>query len=270
MPLPMSNQTEAVMAHTLYKLTFGNGKEYIGQTVRKLKTRITQHAASARRGSPLPVHCAWRKYGAPTVAVMGEYDSPEELHAAEIAAILKCGTLSPGGYNVAFGGETSPALNPDVARKISESTIGRPSYITPERRKDISNEMWRSDDYRAAVSDGLAKKWADPEHRQKMSAAQKDGWAKKKANGWIAGPNDKLKGRKFSDETRAKMSASAKARKRGVVSDETRAKLSANAKAAWQDPKITKARLEAMRSDEARSKMSEGSLSMHENRKGLA
>jgi nitroreductase len=203
---------EAVMAHILYKLTFENGKAYIGQTVRKLETRMTQHAASARRGSDLPVHCAWRKYGYPTVAVMGEYDSPEELHSAEIEAIISNGTLSPDGYNIAFGGETSPAKNPDVARKISEATMGRPSYITAERRKAMMDERWQSEDYRAAQSEALTAKWADPEYRARMSAMHKARWEAKKADGWVPTPNEKLKGRIFSDDARAKMSASAKAR----------------------------------------------------------
>jgi hypothetical protein len=258
---------ETVMAQILYKLTFGSGKAYIGQTVRKLETRMAQHRTAAKRGSLLPVHCAWRKYGEPEVAVLGDYESPEALHIAEIEAIAENGTLSPGGYNVSFGGETSPAKNPDVASKISASTMGRPSYISAERRKEIMDERWASEEYRAAQSAVLAAKWDEPGYRERMSIARKAAWAKRKSDGWVSRPNEKLRGRKFSDESKAKMSAAAKARGPRPVTDETRAKLSALAKAAWQDPEITEARLDAMRSEEARAKMSEAAVSMHEKRK---
>src|SRR3990167_5180704 len=115
-----------VRMHTLYMLTFTSGKSYIGQTVRKMKTRLTQHRYSAMHGdSQLPVHCAWRKYGEPKCSVLGNFETHDGLHQAEIDAISECGTLVPNGYNLHFGGTTSPALNPIVAAKIGAKSKGR-------------------------------------------------------------------------------------------------------------------------------------------------
>src|SRR5258707_2123341 len=103
----------------IYRLTFASGKSYIGQTVRALETRMVAHRTQARRGSLLAVHCAWRAHGEPLIEVLGQYDNIEALHAAEITAIQECGTLSPGGYNVSYGGDTAPSTRPEVAAKIS-------------------------------------------------------------------------------------------------------------------------------------------------------
>ena len=111
--------------YIIYKLLFASGKAYIGQTVRTMNTRIAQHKRSVRSGSLLPVHCAWRKYGEPAISLIAEFDTQEELHAAEKAAIIALGTLAPQGYNVAYGGETAPSKNPDVAAKISAKAAGR-------------------------------------------------------------------------------------------------------------------------------------------------
>src|SRR5512137_1465728 len=105
--------------YLLYKLVFASGKAYIGQTARTMSVRLAQHRTSVRNGSLLPVHCAWRKHGKPDITVVAEFNTQDELHAAEKAAIIAVGTLVPNGYNVAYGGETAPSKNPDVAAKIA-------------------------------------------------------------------------------------------------------------------------------------------------------
>jgi hypothetical protein len=238
------------MAKILYKLTFPNGKIYVGQTVRKMNIRLAQHRTAAARGSALPVHCAWRKHGEPSVSILGEYETKDELHAAEIAAIASMNCLSPNGYNLAYGGDTSPAINPEVARKISESNKGKAPSMSAESRKEMISELWRNEEYRAAQTAAQRAKWADPEYKAKMSAKRKAYWERKKAEGWVMSEDHKakLRGRKRSEETRAKMSVSAKLRgPRPEVSEETRAKLSARAKDAWQNEELTARRIEAMR-----------------------
>jgi hypothetical protein len=237
------------MAKILYKLTFPNGKIYVGQTVRKMNIRLAQHRTAAARGSALPVHCAWRKHGEPSVSILGEYETKDELHAAEIAAIASMNCLSPNGYNLAYGGDTSPAINPDVARKISESNKGKAPSMSAENRKQMASGLWQNEEYRAAQVAAQRAKWADPEYKDMMRAKRKATWAKRQAAGWSM-PEEtraKLRGRKRSEETRAKMSAAAKARKRVPASPETRAKLSARTKDAWQNEELTARRIEAMR-----------------------
>lgn len=237
------------MAKILYKLTFPNGKIYVGQTVRKMNIRLAQHRTAAARGSALPVHCAWRKHGEPSVSILGEYETKDELHAAEIAAIASMNCLSPNGYNLAYGGDTSPATNPEVARKISESNKGKAPSMSAESRKEMISACWQDPEYREKVGGALKARWADPEYKAMMSAKRKAYWERRKASGWTMPEETKAKLAKriVSEETRAKMSAAAKARKREPASPETRAKLSERTKAAWRDSGLTARRIEAMR-----------------------
>jgi hypothetical protein len=244
------------VAYLLYKLSFASGKDYIGQTVRSMNIRLAQHRTAANRGSLLAVHCAWRKHGEPSVLIIGEYETPEELHAAEIAAIRDCGTISPGGYNVGLGGETAASSAPLVRAKIAEKARGRKIDNTP-RRKEIARELWQSEDYRTRQSEAQRAAWDDPQKRAERSAVSKAFWAKRKAAGWVM-PEEtkaKLKGQVRSDESRAKMSVSAKNRgPRPAVSEETRRKLSERAKEAWQNPEVTARRVAAIKASAERNK----------------
>lgn len=232
----------------LYKLTFAGGKVYIGQTVRTMDIRLSQHRTAANRGSLLPVHCAWRKHGEPMVSIIGECETPEELHQAEIAAIAEHNCRSPHGYNISTGGDTSPATIPEVAAKIAAKAKGRKIDNT-ERRKEIAAELWQREDYREKMSAMARSKWADPAYRAMMTEKRQQFWAKRKADGW-AMPEEtkaKLRGRKRTDEARAKMSAAQKGKKRGPLSAETRAKIGARTKANWLNPDVADRRIATMR-----------------------
>lgn len=242
------------MDYLLYRLTFSNGKSYIGQTVRGMNIRLAQHRTATNRGSSLAVHCAWRKYGEPSVSIIGEYDSADALHAAEIAAIQNYGTLSPMGYNVGLGGETAASKSPTVAAKISEKAKGRKIDNTP-RRQEIARELWQSDDYREAQSLSQKASWSDREDRRALASARtKAMWVKRKADGWVMPESTKAKLAKkaVSEETRAKMSAAAKRRGAPKLSAEARAKLSQRAKEAWQNPELTERRVASIKAAYAR------------------
>jgi len=226
--------------HTLYKLVFASGKAYIGQTIRAMNVRIAQHRQSARNGSLLPVHCAWRKHGEPVVSVVAEFETQAELHAAEKASIIAVGTLAPNGYNVSYGGDTAPSTNPDVAAKISQKAKGR-KYADTSAWSNASTENWKSDEYRQKVSEGLKAAWTD-ERRAAKSVQAKKVWERRIAEGWKMPESTKQKmaQKVFSEETRAKMSASAKARKREPFSVETRKKISENTTRIWQERRARK------------------------------
>jgi hypothetical protein len=249
--------------HALYLLKFSSGKCYVGQTVRTMNTRLQQHRAAARRGSELPVHCAWRKHGEPEVQVLGEFDTPEQLHRAEIEAIARLGTLSPGGYNVGLGGETSPAVNPDVAQKIAKRAKGR-KHADTSAWSEATRKQWQDSGYREKVLSAVMESFTD-ERRAALSDYSRAMWERRRVDGWTM-PEEvkaKLRGRKFSEESRAKMSASAKgkklseetkakigaassARKYGSYSEERRRKTGDAVKAAWADP-VKRERLMAAR-----------------------
>lgn len=233
--------------HILYKLTFDSGKLYIGQTTRPLKTRMTAHRQAAKRGSSLPVHCAWRVHGEPLIEVIGSYETHDELHAAEVDAIRAMNTISPNGYNVTIGGDTAPSKNPVVAAKIAKKAVGR--LHTEEVKEGLSDALrarWEDPEYRAKVSAGLKAGWT-PERRAAAAARASARVGEKRSEETKA----KLRGPK-SDETRRKMSAAAKGKviseatrqkmsvansaPRGPHSEERKRNLAAASKAAWQDP----------------------------------
>lgn len=237
------------MAFILYRLSFPNGKNYIGQTVRSMTIRVNQHRTAAKRGSPLAVHCAWRKYGEPSVSIVGEYECHEDLHAAEIAAICDGNTLSPNGYNIGFGGETAPSKSPEVRAKISAKAMGRVPNTT-EERKAIARSCWQSDEYRQRQIQAQKDKWKDPAFRAMMAEKGKEAWARRKAAGWVMSEETKAKlsQRVVSEDTRERMREAAKHKPpRPKVSEETRRKLSGRTKEAWRNPEVTERRVAAIK-----------------------
>ncbi len=237
----------------LYQLTFSNGKVYIGQTVRTMNVRIAQHRTAAKRGSNLPVHNAWRKHGEPSVSILLECDCAETLHQAEIDMIRKCGTLVPDGYNLSLGGETAPSKSPEVAAKISAKAKGRKIADTSAVSEGVRRN-WQSNEYRKKVIDGVNAAWSDEDRKKKASDRSKAMWAKRRSSGWVMpeGTKQKLSNRVVSEETRAKMSAAAKARTDRKHSHETRAKIAAATKNAWQDEEITERRVSAIKQAKAK------------------
>jgi hypothetical protein len=217
-----------------------------------MNVRMAQHRTAANRGSNLPVHNAWRKYGEPSVSILLECDCVEQLHQAEIDMIRDCGSLVPNGYNLGLGGETAPSKSPEVAAKISAKAKGRKITDT----SSVSEGMrlkWNDEEYRQKVSDGLKASWND-DRRKVASERIKKMWAQRESSGWSMPDTtkDKLSKKVISDETKAKMSASAKARKDRKHSPETRAKIAAATKKTWQDEKITDRRVSAIRQAKAK------------------
>jgi hypothetical protein len=232
--------------HILYKLVFASGKAYIGQTTRTMNTRLSAHRQAAKRGSQLPVHCAWRKHGEPVVTVVGEFATHDELHAAEKAAIIAVGTLVPFGYNVTEGGETAPSKSPSVALKISAKAKGRKHEDTSSW-SEAAAKQWQNKEYREKVSDGLKASWND-ERRAKRSEQVKSWWDDRKTSGYVMSNETKQKLASYerTPESRAKMSAAAKARKRLLRNDSTKQKIASKTATSWQDPVVREKRLAAM------------------------
>ena len=232
--------------HILYKLVFASGKAYIGQTARNMNTRIAQHKRSVKSNSQLPVHCAWRKYGEPAITVVAEFETQDELHAAEKAAIIAIGTLAPQGYNVAYGGESAPSKNPEVAAKIAAKATGR-KYADVSSWVKASTELWKNQDYRKKVTESLKVTWTD-EMRLVRSMQTKLAWKERTESGYVMAETTKQKLADYerTPETRAKMSTSAKARKRTLFEDSTKQKIACKTVSSWQNPVIREKRLASM------------------------
>lgn len=250
------------MKYILYKLSFPSGKNYIGQTIKGMHSRMIRHKTAVNTGSMLAVHCAWRKYGEPEIEIIGKYKSQKELNEAEIKAIKDFNTLTPNGYNLSYGGENAPSVNPVVARKIGKKNKGLiRSKKEKERMSKQALALWQTDEYRENVSKGLKSIW-DDKRRKETSKRMKRIWKEKKANGYEFPEHQReiLKNKVVSEETRKKMSEAAKKRKRGPRSQSFKDKVTQKTKEAWQDPELTEKRVKSIRAawtPEKRAKMSE-------------
>lgn len=221
----------------IYKLTFASGKIYIGQTVKTVEHRFNHHRNNVNAGSALPVHNAWRKHGAPSVEVLMACATLDDLNQAEARLIAEFGSVAPNGYNLSLGGSNAPK-HPDTRAKISARRVG---FSYSDEQKAVfaraTAEKWRDPEYRAKVKAGVAASFTE-ERRRLISESSKAAWARRKANGYKMPEQqvEAMRNRVASPETKAKMSAAAKARKRAPLSAEARAKIAAKAKAFWADP----------------------------------
>lgn len=151
----------------LYKLDFANGKSYIGITTKTAKQRFSGHKAQCCRGTDLPLYNAWRKHGEPTLTTLAVLEDAD-LAAAEIRAIKAFGTLAPNGYNLSFGGQTAPGLNPETAAKISKALKGRESPMKGVAGKKHTDEAKAK---MAAAKLGKPGRKHTDESKQKISKA---------------------------------------------------------------------------------------------------
>lgn len=88
----------------IYKATNNiNGKVYVGQTIRKLETRVKEHARSTKS----LLGKAIRKYGIDnfTIEEIFHTEDFKELQEAEKRFIAEFNCLVPNGYNIVSGGE---------------------------------------------------------------------------------------------------------------------------------------------------------------------
>lgn len=192
----------------LYQLTFASGKKYIGVTEGdSLNLRMSQHRHKAKTGSKLPVHLAWIKYGEPEILVLRKLKS-SFLYKAEIDEIAKQNTIAPNGYNILEGGQRSPALNKNVAKKISDAQKKR--YLKPEERQKASAmHRNRSEETRKRISVALTGKKLSEETKQKIREAN---LGKKHDSATKEKMSNTHTGKKYSEETLQRMREAAQKR----------------------------------------------------------
>lgn len=159
------------MVHFVYKLTFPNGKIYIGMSCcgkQGVLGRYNQHRLLAEKGKELPVYRAWRKHGAPKYTVISFYKDRIDCINAEIAYISSHRSACKDyGYNLTGGGEglnfegsvhlrgvmrEKVWSNENRNKKLSESNKGKkPSpktingykeWVKTDDAKKIRKESW--------------------------------------------------------------------------------------------------------------------------------
>lgn len=180
---------------SLYRLSFPNGKSYIGITRGQTSTRFKEHSTVAKLGRGHAVHHAIRKYGLDNVVcetlLIANW---EYLTLIEKGAIESYRTKAPYGYNLTNGGEgvVGNVMSEESKRALSELNKGK--TIPPETRE--------------LISIGMKKVMSASAHRKNIS--------------------NKLKGKVVSHETRLKLSEAAKKRYSDPTEREKASKIARN------------------------------------------
>jgi hypothetical protein len=100
--LKMNMSSNICRLHRIYKITFANGKKYVGQTVRLPKERFKEHKRESSGCTHLKNE--FKKsddYKLETIAVTGSYDVDD----MEKVLIALNDTVYPNGLNITIGGK---------------------------------------------------------------------------------------------------------------------------------------------------------------------
>ena len=172
-----------------------NGKAYIGQTIRSLRERKTEHFAESKRTSNKTFVRALAKYGPHAFEwiVLANAGSLDELNKLEMHYISTHNTIRPRGYNITSGGAGSRnrQISEETREKMSKSHVGQ--LLSDEIKKKIS----------------IAKTNPSEETRRKMSAA----WTTERHQAHVvvmAKRRGKSRKRELSDQARKNISVAKK------------------------------------------------------------
>ena len=163
----------------IYKITNTvNGRIYIGQTIKTLAHRWSQHTTSIKN---CPLYNAFRRYGRDKFKMEAICSalSPEYLNELEQYFIKFYDCMAPKGYNLTSGGDSAYTRSEHSRDRQRQAMLGH--TVSDETKAKISATlMGREGVRRGAV--------LSEETRQKISAAQV--------------------GKKAGEETKARMRAS--------------------------------------------------------------
>jgi group I intron endonuclease len=195
----------------IYKATGPTGKVYIGQTVKTLNRRKSDHGFRAKKGDCRGAfQIALLEHGldAFTWEQICTADTLEELNEREIYWIAHYDSTNPEkGYNLAPGGLAwSPSG--ETRRKLSEANKGQIPWIknrhhSEETRRKLSEAhkgKHPSEKTRKKLSEAGKGRSPSPETRRKIGDAERG-----KKNHWF--------GKNFSEEYRRKLSEAHKGEK---------------------------------------------------------
>ena len=126
-----------------------NGKIYVGQTIKSLKQRWSQHCKDT---SCVALYNAIKKYGSDEfdIKLLEECFSLDELNECEIKWINELNAIGSNGYNIREGGKGGGALSENTKNKIKEKALKR--WETPEFKKKMkkayskrsNNQEWKN------------------------------------------------------------------------------------------------------------------------------
>lgn len=191
-----------------------NNKIYIGQTKRRLKSRLKGHMKSKSY-----IGCALRKYGIENfdIQIIDHAETKDELNEKEIYWIKTLDCKDPNGYNLTDGGEGVFDSSGLVGKKISRSKIGH--EVLEETKRKISEKLKGqklSDETKLKISENHSKhnlgKHHSEETKQKIKEKRKNQVITEETKQKIS---QSEKGRKLSEETKQKISISKKGKQTG-------------------------------------------------------
>ena len=193
----------------LYRLTFPNGKSYIGITSGAVKRRVLRHVSQAKEGRRSAVSQAIRKYGTFETVVLAVAGDWSYLCDLEQRAISAFGTLAPNGYNLTLGGEG--------VLGVKRTKEQREAHGAAVRGKGLGNKhalgYRHTKEARERISSaGVGRIFSD-ESRSKIGAAKvgnRYGVGRSMSKEARLASSEKQKGRPKSAEARALMSAAKK------------------------------------------------------------
>jgi hypothetical protein len=107
-----------------------SGRQYVGQTMKRVGTRWELHVKEAKRGGATHLAKAIRRYGekAFSIETLETVSTRHELNVAERKWIKRNGTLFPAGFNAASGGSgnvkgTEVAVNGRTFKSVSDAAV---------------------------------------------------------------------------------------------------------------------------------------------------
>ena len=190
------------MVGRVYSITcLVNGKVYVGQTVKHLNQRWSEHVNEARLGCGRPLYQAIRKYGKDqfVIALLQECNSRSEMNVVELEWGLKLNALLPQGYSLRLGDASGPVSQ--ETRELRRAMTGRVASSETRAKLSLARKQ-ESEETKKSRSLALKATFASPEVREACRS--------------------RTLGNKASEEAKAKMSCAAKKRSPPVVSFEVR------------------------------------------------
>jgi len=183
---------------SIYKISFPNGKHYIGLTT-SLEQRTKEHKKNAKSGSSKYLYKAIRKYNMVDNLELIEIDTADtkdELCEKEIQYIQEYNSyyMNGNGYNMTYGGEGTNGYvhteevkqrmseaqiayfeNPEARQRASEAQIAyyeNNPDAGKERGERIRRHYENNPEARQKLSEAQIARFENPEARQKMSEAR--------------------------------------------------------------------------------------------------
>lgn len=200
------------------------GKSYVGQTTLSLVDRWGLHKSAALGGHPgcLYFYNSIRKHGvqAFNLQVLDTASDLETLNQKEIHWICKLDTLVPKGYNLMLGGKGHGKHSPETIERMRLAHTGKKASeearatMSAAQKGRVLSDSARANNRKAQLGKKLSE-----ETKMKMSLAKKGIPLPPRTADHARKISDALKGKKASEETRAKQRASRLAyleRKRSV------------------------------------------------------